>query len=51
MAVEIDLIPMQKVLNSSKVLNCNALDFADIQTFEESKAYVLNSAKDLDYKI
>ena len=25
--------------------------FADIQTFAESKTYVLNSVKDLDYKI
>ena len=51
MATEIDLIPMQKVLNSSKVSNCNVQTFADIQTFAESKTYVLNSVKDLDYKI
>ena len=51
MAVEIDLIPMQKVLNSSKVLIAMLQAFADIQTFAESKTYVLNSVKDLDYKI
>jgi len=50
MAVEIDLIPMQKVLNSSEVLNHNAPDFCSIQTFAESKTHVLNSVKDLDYK-
>ena len=51
MTVEIDLIPMQKVLTSSKVLIAMLQTFADIQTFAESKTYVLNSVKDLDYKI
>ena len=40
MAVEIDLIPMQKVLNSSIKSQITTLqNFADIQTFAESKTY------------